>query len=774
MRLESKITVAVRKRPMGRREVEKKDVDIVEAGHPQVLLVKEIRTKLDLTKYVDEHKFIFDAVFGETATNEHIYDTLLKPLVMQSFQGAKVNCIAFGQTGSGKTYTMMGTLNNGVPGMYYLAAKDIFALVDSPSFADVSVTVGFFEIYCDKAYDLLNNREQCPIRIDGQDNVNIVGLVEAGVNGIDALMKTIQFGLSMRITGQTGMNDDSSRSHAILQINLKENSKLIGRMSFIDLAGSERGADVVDTDKQTRIDGAEINKSLLALKECIRALDLNKRHLPFRGSKLTLVLKDSFIGNCRTVMVGNISPGQAACEHTLNTLRYADRVKELKKTSASCERTAVSKDDQLAKALMLPRMAKDSQQTKIVEDKKNELNLVKPFDAIFEKKGVDSAKDKKNNIKDRFLGSRMADVRRSQGAAALSALIGLGGGGGLQERLSARGNISPMAEGVLTRGDEKAEAGYGVSEPVSSEVRAVKVTRITLDGHNSTSTFLSQTQSLKPSEGMLRNGIAKASSPEPTKSSSGLRTLGHNQLLGSDKNSFLKRTLHTPETTPTLETFADEKIVSTAVSGKSAVLSQKNGTLNGSAVTTKSAAKASIPTKAKSFLQPSEFVQSLKSDKNASKKPLEGAYRSVGLSESTVASKTSFAKAGGPKKCDDKRSNGEESGESMSDAALHDFQDAYARHITEMKAILDKDEAILNEMRRQKIMSSTGLALFMDAWKNLLNQKIRQVNSWKEHIKVVETSARSGKSAPKFVSIGNGLSRDDCIAEESLFEAEEV
>lgn len=93
------------------------------------------------------------------------------------------------------------------------------------------------------------------------------------------------------------MNDTSSRSHAILQIILRNhNNKIHGKMSFIDLAGSERGADVKDSQKQTRIDGAEINKSLLALKECIRALDMNKNHTPFRGSKLTLVLKDSFIG----------------------------------------------------------------------------------------------------------------------------------------------------------------------------------------------------------------------------------------------------------------------------------------------------------------------------------------------------------------------------------------------------------------------------------------------------------------------------------------------
>ena len=114
-------------------------------------------------------------------------------------------------------------------------------------------------------------------------------------------------------------------------LQLKHNGKDYGKMSFIDLAGSERGADTMNTNKQTKMDGAEINKSLLALKECIRALDLEKKHLPFRGSKLTQVLKDSFTGNSKTTMIANVSPASSCCEHTLNTLRYADRVKELKK-----------------------------------------------------------------------------------------------------------------------------------------------------------------------------------------------------------------------------------------------------------------------------------------------------------------------------------------------------------------------------------------------------------------------------------------------------------
>jgi kinesin family protein 2/24 len=87
------------------------------------------------------------------------------------------------------------------------------------------------------------------------------------------------------------------------------------------LAGNERGADHIDQNKQTKIDGAEINKSLLSLKECIRALDQGKGHTPFRGSKLTMVLKDSFVGFCNTVMICNVSPNSTSSENTMNTLR---------------------------------------------------------------------------------------------------------------------------------------------------------------------------------------------------------------------------------------------------------------------------------------------------------------------------------------------------------------------------------------------------------------------------------------------------------------------
>ena len=146
----------------------------------------------------------------------------------------------------------------------------------------------------------------------------------------------------------TAANEGSSRGHAIMQIVIKERNKPHGKISFIDLAGSERGADTINTDKQTRIDGAEINKSLLAPKECIRALDQDKNHTPFRRSPLPQVLKDSFTGNANTLMLAIISPSSANSEHTLNTLRYADRVKELKRGGNSGPRTQ-------EEILMLPR-----------------------------------------------------------------------------------------------------------------------------------------------------------------------------------------------------------------------------------------------------------------------------------------------------------------------------------------------------------------------------------------------------------------------------------
>lgn len=347
-----KIRVAVRKRPMNSKEMQKNDIDIIECKTNQTLIVKELKNKVDLTKYVEEHHYNFDRVYDEVSTNENIYLELVRPMVESAFETkAKITCFAYGQTGSGKTYTMMGHGNlkeMNIPGLYLLCAYDLINFLEREEYSHLDMLISFYEIYCNKLFDLLNDRNVLHPREDGKQNICIVGLQEYKVTSMKEIMTLIDNGLKTRTTGITGANTDSSRSHAVLQITLKDNGLQAGKISFIDLAGSERAVDTIDTNKQTKIDGAEINKSLLALKECIRALDQGGKHTPFRGSKLTLVLKDSFVGNCKTLMIANISPGLNCSEHTLNTLRYADRVKELKKEVCN-----TNKD--LNDVLMMPR-----------------------------------------------------------------------------------------------------------------------------------------------------------------------------------------------------------------------------------------------------------------------------------------------------------------------------------------------------------------------------------------------------------------------------------
>ncbi|KAF4350476.1 hypothetical protein G4B88_018032 [Cannabis sativa] len=361
----AKIKVVVRKRPLNKREMSKKEEDIITiAPNSNCLTVHETKLKVDLTEYVEKHEFVFDAVLDEDVSNDEVYSESVEPVVPLIFHKTKATCFAYGQTGkfnifnmkngvqklgfwSGKTYTMQP--------LPLKASQDILRLMHQTyRNQGFQLFVSFFEIYGGKLFDLLNDRKKLCMREDGRQQVCIVGLQEYKVTNVETIKELIEKGSNTRSTGTTGANEESSRSHAILQLCIKRSAdgteskpaRVVGKLSFIDLAGSERGADTTDNDKQTRMEGAEINKSLLALKECIRALDNDQGHIPFRGSKLTEVLRDSFVGDSRTVMISCISPSSGSCEHTLNTLRYADRVKSLSKGNNS-------KRDQLSSSSIL-------------------------------------------------------------------------------------------------------------------------------------------------------------------------------------------------------------------------------------------------------------------------------------------------------------------------------------------------------------------------------------------------------------------------------------
>nr|DBA17721.1 TPA: hypothetical protein GDO54_016050 [Pyxicephalus adspersus] len=296
---EHRICVCVRKRPLNKQELAKKEIDIISVPSKSLVLVHEPKLKVDLTKYLENQAFRFDYTFDETATNDMVYRFTARPLVQSIFEGGKATCFAYGQTGSGKTHTMggdfLGKNQNVTKGIYAFASRDVFLLLSQPRYKDLDldVFVTFFEIYNGKVFDLLNKKAKLRVLEDAKQEVQVVGLMEREVTCAEDVFKMIEVGSACRTSGQTFANTSSSRSHACLQIILRRRGRLHGKFSLVDLAGNERGADTASADRITRMEGAEINRSLLALK------------------------------------IAMLSPGFNSCEYTLNTLRYADRVKEL-------------------------------------------------------------------------------------------------------------------------------------------------------------------------------------------------------------------------------------------------------------------------------------------------------------------------------------------------------------------------------------------------------------------------------------------------------------
>jgi kinesin family protein 2/24 len=139
----SKIRVAVRKRPANHREFTQNDIDIIKTEGINTIIVKELKNKVDLTKYIEEHRFTFDRAYGDSSSNQIIYNEMLKPMIEAAFNKTKITCFAYGQTGSGKTYTMLGNNHikndNGpkVPGLYLLSCIDLFNFLKRKEYSNL-------------------------------------------------------------------------------------------------------------------------------------------------------------------------------------------------------------------------------------------------------------------------------------------------------------------------------------------------------------------------------------------------------------------------------------------------------------------------------------------------------------------------------------------------------------------------------------------------------------------------------------------------------------
>ena len=325
----SKIFVIVRKRPLSKKEINNGEIDCISCLNPKVV-IHECKIKIDgITKYLEDYDFYFDNTFSENESTEEIYGYTIEPMINLVLKKGIVTCFAYGQTGSGKTYTMKGIQNLAIESLYEESQKIK---------KKFEFYISFFEIYGGRLYDLLNNKNKLQVFDDSKGVTQIFGLQEILAETPEDMQVIIDKANSVRTTHNTVTNETSSRSHAICNIIIKEKgSKEFGKLSLVDLAGSERAQETQSNNRLRRAEGAEINKSLLALKECIRALQARKTsgnseiHVPFRASKLTHVLRDSFVSKSdksRIIMISCINPSYISSNHTINTLRYSDRLKE--------------------------------------------------------------------------------------------------------------------------------------------------------------------------------------------------------------------------------------------------------------------------------------------------------------------------------------------------------------------------------------------------------------------------------------------------------------
>uniref|UniRef100_A0A8C3W0K9 Kinesin-like protein n=1 Tax=Catagonus wagneri TaxID=51154 RepID=A0A8C3W0K9_9CETA len=348
---DSMVQVVVRVRPPTPRELESQRRPVVHVVDERVLVFDPEETDEGFfgLKWGSTHDgpkkkgkdltFVFDRVFGEAATQQDVFQHTTHSILDSFLRGYNCSVFAYGATGAGKTHTMLGS--EGDPGIMYLTTMELYRRLEAQQEEKrFEVLISYQEVYNEQIHDLLEPKGPLAIREDPDKGVVVQGLSFHQPTSAEQLLGMLTRGNRNRTQHPTDANATSSRSHAIFQIFVKQQDRVPGltqalrvaKMSLIDLAGSERASSTHAKGERLR-EGANINRSLLALINVLNALadaKGRKSHVPYRDSKLTRLLKDSIGGNCRTVMIAAISPSSLAYEDTYNTLKYADRAKEIK------------------------------------------------------------------------------------------------------------------------------------------------------------------------------------------------------------------------------------------------------------------------------------------------------------------------------------------------------------------------------------------------------------------------------------------------------------
>ncbi|KAI5171402.1 kinesin family member 22 [Nematocida sp. LUAm3] len=290
--------------------------------------IKVIGNKVSFERQKQDILFAFDAVYAK-ASQEKIYQEI-EPFLDNITRGVNLSVLAYGATGSGKTYTMAGTSKH--PGIIQRVASFLLGKYkDTLSYLfNVSISLSYIEIYNEKVYDLLGEKDPLPVREDASGNVSVVGLEEKKLESLNEFLYLLQQGVTKRRVSHTSLNKESSRSHSVLTLYvtlLTDSSKIRTKINLVDLAGNENNKRT-DNKGHTMVESANINRSLFILHKVVESLIKEEKRIPYRDSKLTRVLSDSLGGSSQCIFIVNVHP--APSPETLSTLSFAAKTRKIK------------------------------------------------------------------------------------------------------------------------------------------------------------------------------------------------------------------------------------------------------------------------------------------------------------------------------------------------------------------------------------------------------------------------------------------------------------
>ncbi|XP_023254368.1 kinesin-like protein KIF15-A [Seriola lalandi dorsalis] len=304
--------------------------------------------------------FTYDHVADMDTSQDSVFSSVAKNIVESCMNGYNGTIFAYGQTGSGKTFTMLGpseldNFTDELRGVIPRSFEYLFFLINreverSPESKSFLCKCSFIEIYNEQIYDLLDTASASLfLRENIKKGVFVEGAVEKFVNSAAEAYQVLSMGWRNRRVASTSMNRESSRSHAVFTMTLESKESInevvnirMSQLNLVDLAGSERQKDT-HTDGSRLKEASSINRSLMCLGQVIMALvDVSNgknRHICYRDSKLTFLLRDSLGGNAKTYIIANVHPGSKCFGETLSTLQFAQRAKLIKNKAVINEDT---------------------------------------------------------------------------------------------------------------------------------------------------------------------------------------------------------------------------------------------------------------------------------------------------------------------------------------------------------------------------------------------------------------------------------------------------